>query len=50
MWRQVPVLYLLAGAVLALGIWTQDPMATNIVIVLVAFGTLQLVLRHGRRP
>lgn len=41
--RHVPVPYLLALVFLALGVWTDDSMVFNIVAILVAIGTLQLV-------
>ncbi|WP_325605540.1 hypothetical protein [Nocardioides sp.] len=45
----MPVPYLLALVVLALGMWTDDPMVINIVVILVAIGTLQLALDVHRR-
>ena len=47
--RHVPVPYLLALVFVALGAWTDDPMVLNIVVILLAIGTLQLVLDLRRR-
>lgn len=47
--RHMPVPYLLVLVFAAPGVWIDDSMVFNIVAILVAIGTLQLVVDCRRR-